>query len=414
MNQEKYVACKCSYDLYAEPGKGMEGLGYLVASHSYDSTRIECIYKLVVFYCCKGQYHIAYMYYTLIQNFFENNYTPEHISNKLFADKNDYEFYLPYYMIIVGEKTSHKDVCAKMCKMIAKYKCEHVSEFHIGNWIYNMQFFFDFIEIDASFRKDFAEYLDILYKKGFVLPTVRPIIERIQTANIPTNTHANTYIVNLERRKDRKEAMKVLMEKEGIRDYEFYKAIDGRDLTMTDELNKLFAANNFNFRRGVIGCALSHIQLWKKLVQDAHNEYYVILEDDITVCDDFKTQLDSHKTSVFTNIPQYDVLFLGHHVIAKKSNERFVCSSNKRQPMDRSACIGGTFGYIVPKHGAKKMLDYIETNGIRYAIDGFMRLTPELNIWNAQPHIVYSDWIGINENMDTDIQRDYECVANCS
>lgn len=416
MNQEKYISCKNIHELYKIKGDEKEGLGYLVESHRYDSTRIECIYRLIVYYCCNNNYNAAYMYYTLIQDFFENNYTPNHLSYKLFANKNEYEFYLPYYMIIVGERTNHKDVCAKMCEIIAKYKCDQVNEFYIGNWIYNMQFFIDKVESNMSFRKDFTEYVSMLYKKGLKLDTVRSIIDRIKITNASntsnTSNKSKMYVVNLKRRNDRKETMKELLAKEGIDDYTFFNAVDGIELSMTDDIKTMFKGNNFGFRRGVVGCALSHIQLWKQLIKDTSNEYYIVLEDDVTLCDNFKAKLETYTNSICENMDNWDVLFLGHHLKAHAINDRYVCSSNSQQPMaDRSTSVGGTFGYIVHKKGAEKMVNIIETKGIIYSIDGFLTLTPEIKLWNVQPHLVFSDWTGINANVDTDIQHDYQCVA---
>ena len=46
-----------------------------------------------------------------------------------------------------------------------------------------------------------------------------------------------------------------------IFDYKFFKAVDGSKLTVTDEITKIFAGNDFGNRRGVVGCALSHYRL---------------------------------------------------------------------------------------------------------------------------------------------------------
>ena len=69
------------------------------------------------------------------------------------------------------------------------------------------------------------------------------------------------HVINLERRTDRKEYMRQLLEKEGLvqdRDYTFVKAVDGRALRVTDEIRTAFAKNDFQFRRGILGCALTH------------------------------------------------------------------------------------------------------------------------------------------------------------
>ena len=70
-------------------------------------------------------------------------------------------------------------------------------------------------------------------------------------------------------------------------DCEFIKAVDGALLKPTSELKHLFRNNDFGNRKGVIGCALSHYNLWKRLIDDSHHEYYVIMEDDFVLCSNF-------------------------------------------------------------------------------------------------------------------------------
>lgn len=77
----------------------------------------------------------------------------------------------------------------------------------------------------------------------------------------------------------------------GIDSYNFVDAVDGKALNASSELFLLFERNDFNFNKGVIGCALSHIHLWNKLINDKENDFYIILEDDITFCDNFKKYL---------------------------------------------------------------------------------------------------------------------------
>ena len=50
--------------------------------------------------------------------------------------------------------------------------------------------------------------------------------------------------------------------------YEFIKAIDGKELTSDSDDVDLFEGNDFGSRRGFIGCALTHYNLWKKLIED--------------------------------------------------------------------------------------------------------------------------------------------------
>ena len=94
------------------------------------------------------------------------------------------------------------------------------------------------------------------------------------------------------------------------------KAVDGCELRITDEVRTIFAPNDFQFRRGVLACALSHIGLWKQLVEDAESESYIIVEDDITVCAKFKELLKMSQLAAESN-EACDILFLGFFLNAK-------------------------------------------------------------------------------------------------
>jgi GR25 family glycosyltransferase involved in LPS biosynthesis len=51
-------------------------------------------------------------------------------------------------------------------------------------------------------------------------------------------------VVNLARRPDRRDATVELFEKTGIKDYSFFTAVDGMELTATDEIKELFAGRS--------------------------------------------------------------------------------------------------------------------------------------------------------------------------
>ena len=75
------------------------------------------------------------------------------------------------------------------------------------------------------------------------------------------NTH-KIKIINLKRRVDRKEAMVKKLKENNIQQYDFIEAVDGMRLNPTKELNDLFKGNDFDSRRGFIGCALTHYNLF--------------------------------------------------------------------------------------------------------------------------------------------------------
>ena len=225
-------------------------------------------------------------------------------------------------------------------------------------------------------------------------------------------------IVNLERRPDRKADVENKLIKSGYNneEYEFIKAVDGKQLEPTQELYNLFKDNN---RRGVIGCALSHYYLWKQLLEDNDLDYYVILEDDIEIVDNFKDVLAKN----IDEIAKYDYTLLGYHMFG--CNREKVKHLYNVLPTDENVkispmkiawwetfYIGGTFSYVINKNGAQILCDYIKENGIKYQIDCYIKDIVVLPIkpYEFIPQIIFSDWNEGGKPIDTDIQYEWDCI----
>lgn len=167
--QEKYMSCLEIYDQYAHLKKQEEGLQFLVQSFKYDKTRIECIYRLVKYYCIQDMYEVAFSYYTLIQDYYETKYVNDDISNHLFAKKEEYDFYLPYYMIIVSERLKKFDTFNKMYTMIFSQKYVHSGEWWVHNIFFNIQFGIKTLPKDLGFLESMLTYVNLLRNKGVTL-----------------------------------------------------------------------------------------------------------------------------------------------------------------------------------------------------------------------------------------------------
>jgi GR25 family glycosyltransferase involved in LPS biosynthesis len=217
-------------------------------------------------------------------------------------------------------------------------------------------------------------------------------------------------IVNLEKRKDRKETMiKNLTDAKIYNNYEFIKAIDGRTLEVSVELKKLFIGNDFGNRKGIIGCALSHYNLWKQLLNDDNNEYYVIIEDDIDLCPNFNNNFEKLKV----DFNEKELIFFGYSMFQSNRNRYFdiynLDSDNINVvPLDYNLYIGGTFGYSINKKGAQILIDYIERHGIKHGIDYLIKIVEDLHCYESRPQIVFTEWNESDKAIDTDIQRNYD------
>jgi hypothetical protein len=101
-------------------------------------------------------------------------------------------------------------------------------------------------------------------------------------------------VINLERRPDRLASFRSLLAETASAQFgariERFAAIDGRDMSLTPEIRHTFRGNDFGYRRSFVGCALSHLALWRELATGPAPAF-LICEDDVTLCHGFEGQL---------------------------------------------------------------------------------------------------------------------------
>jgi len=118
----------------------------------------------------------------------------------------------------------------------------------------------------------------------------------------------DSFIINLDRRKDRLEKFfDTHPELDGL--VTRWSATDGKSLQMNTELATLFAPNDFFWKKSVMGCALSHLGLWWKLVNEqVEIGTYLIFEDDAKMAPGWRDVL----AASMEHVPDdFDVLYLG-------------------------------------------------------------------------------------------------------
>jgi FkbM family methyltransferase len=228
--------------------------------------------------------------------------------------------------------------------------------------------------------------------------------------NNKNNDNNNKFIkiINLKRRSDRKIKMIKQLDKINISNYEFHEAIDGKNINNSKFILNTFMGNDFSWRRGIIGCALSHYYLWEKLLLDKKNDYYLIMEDDCELLSNFKNALQS------IDFNKHDVLFLGYSMYEKdkmKNDEYYKINNDNKIKYGKlnSIFIGGTYSYSITKSGAKKLLNYIKSNGIKHGIDYLMGKKTNI-CYEIKPFITKSEWNENNKKIDTDIQNNYDKI----
>ena len=122
------------------------------------------------------------------------------------------------------------------------------------------------------------------------------------------NIISKIFVINLEKSIDRKAHIVDEFERIGIKDYEFFKAVDKdsnqvKDLMISNFVkkfppcfrcgkNKCRCQNNVLIKHQ-IGNWCSFINLMKKIIENKYNDLIMICEDDIKFADKYKVILDS-------------------------------------------------------------------------------------------------------------------------
>jgi GR25 family glycosyltransferase involved in LPS biosynthesis len=210
-----------------------------------------------------------------------------------------------------------------------------------------------------------------------------------------------TFVVNLERRPDRLKTISDALSKINI-PFEVFTAVDGQQLKPTLELYKLFARNDFGNRKGVIGCALSHLKLWNKLLEDKSTDVYLIMEDDVTFKPDISIYL---KDLAALGL---DVIILGYSMFEKDKSKFKDDIKVSVRPLTAPLYIGGTFCYMINKNGAKSLVNYINANGIKHGIDYLMKISQSAALYEVSPQLAFSEWNEGGKSIDTDIQNTFD------
>ena len=209
-----------------------------------------------------------------------------------------------------------------------------------------------------------------------------------------TNLIFDAYYINLKRRPDKNSQTLIELEKSNILKNKMkrFNAIDGNDINLTEYASKELPMRKLLKRKGWIGCALSHIELWKKCVQN--NVPMLIFEDDNVIKKDL---FDKHLNIVFNNFPKdFDIVYLVTDNIVKYKpfNDLFVKATSHNSILS---------AYIVSPKGARALIENIVPFKPTLQVDWYIdRLTRKeiIHSYIYRKNIMYT----IQDFNTTDIQ----------
>ena len=190
------------------------------------------------------------------------------------------------------------------------------------------------------------------------------------------------YIINLDRRKDRMDRLYATTPELRERATRF-SAIEGKNLTLTPALARLFRPHDFMWKKAIMGCALSHLSLWWKLTHDHMDiNTFLVLEDDVKLSAGWEMRWNDAQP----HLPEdWDIIYLGG--ILPPNRAAFeTCKERVNNHFSRVA-ENGIFGqkppnryfhwcayaYVLSRKGANKVLDILE------ARDGY---------WTSADHMI--------------------------
>jgi GR25 family glycosyltransferase involved in LPS biosynthesis len=224
--------------------------------------------------------------------------------------------------------------------------------------------------------------------------------------------HTKCFVINLTKNSERLQRFYYFYNKSDISSIplERFNAINGRDIdaekyiTTTAYENLLInERNNYRTRhyqltRGAIGCYLSHTMLFKKLLDDAANEYYIIFEDDAAILPEV---IDKLHLAIQYAPSDWDIILLAPIMEVVAENTPL---------FKKYDTFWGLCGYIINKRGAEKFMEEYYRKAISMQIDSkmsYMILKGMLNVYGYRTKLLWHD-----RTMGTDIQMPLRKVSN--
>ena len=215
-----------------------------------------------------------------------------------------------------------------------------------------------------------------------------------------------TFVINLKQSMDRRERM-INVLKNFPYQYEFFEAVDGSKIENLSEVYNEKKAVRFYktpLKLGEIGCVLSHISIYKKMI-DENIERALIFEDDILLSDEFNSVILKLETFSMNN----DVFLLGQSgkFIYKKLLKKRITDTH--QLIQIANLCYGAFAYVIDLEAAKKL--YALNHPVKFKSDDWNIFFNLINIYLVEPAVVDFCIDNINSVIDKIDNRNNEDIS---
>ena len=227
---------------------------------------------------------------------------------------------------------------------------------------------------------------------------------------------SNTFYINLDQDTEKRNKMERVFGQENI-EISRFSAIYGNNLDK-NTINKYFSKKCSKYcLKSIIGCAISHIKLWEKMVKE-NNDFFLIFEDDVLLTKNFKEHL-YNKIKYVPN--DWDIIYLGSVVCTDalnktNNNDSIITTIVESEcyilsPFYNSKLINkhirktnitlGAYSYIISNKFAKKFLNYIYKEKLKTHIDISLVLygiNIKSNYYELIPYIVRTRATALESN----------------
>lgn len=209
------------------------------------------------------------------------------------------------------------------------------------------------------------------------------------------------WVINLPECVNRLKNFNVNMNKLHLK-YNVFQAIDGKKLSKHDiQLLTTYWCRYFICSNGIIGCYLSHYNLWKELLLKhiKYNEWYLILEDDSILTEKFVNNIkkifdDITNWNNNENTPEY---INCANTISPKINK--ITSS-----LYKSTFVNGTSAYLINVNGLKKLVNNLN-NSIQYHID--FTISIDNLLYNDLAYYITDNYVINNDQLISTVSNTY-------
>jgi GR25 family glycosyltransferase involved in LPS biosynthesis len=205
---------------------------------------------------------------------------------------------------------------------------------------------------------------------------------------------SKTFVINLDTRPDRWGSLikaEPILESISTR----ISAVNGKTLKITPVIYNLFKDNEFNWKKSVIGCYLSHLSVWTQIIKESSGDYFLILEDDVRFTDGWMEKWEEYSKYIPHDA---DLLYLGGvlppnkvglaHVLSKTNEFWSVISPNtffSSIPLPLFHFCA--FSYMLTRSGAEKLLKYLSE--------------PTKRVFSGVDHLIGHPGVGLNTYVAT-------------